>query len=64
LKIQVDQLNSGMGKRATPPDPLALAEAWCALGPTCWGRDEPQLDDDCSTLRERVFQALEKLLAR
>jgi hypothetical protein len=64
LKIQVDQLNSGMGKRATPPDPLALAEAWCALGPKCWGRDEPQLDDDCSTLRERVFQALEKLLAR
>ena len=62
LKLQVDQLNAGMGQRQVPPDPLDLAEAWCALGPKCWGAEDAEARPRCDELRARLFAALEHAL--
>ncbi len=62
LKLQVDQLNAGMGQRQAPPDPLDLAEAWCALGPKCWGAEDAEARPRCDELRARLFAALEHAL--
>lgn len=53
LRIQVDQLNAGMGRHATAPDPLDLAREWCAMGPK---------HASVHALHERLFNALARAL--
>ncbi|MCB1683388.1 MAG: DUF349 domain-containing protein [Pseudomonadales bacterium] len=52
LAIQVDIMNSGMGRRALRTDARALAEDWCRLGPKL---------EDVAGLRSRFFAALDVL---
>lgn len=53
LKIQVEEMNVGMGSQRPAEDPLAMAREWCAYGPK---------DDTCSAMRERFFAALARTL--
>lgn len=53
LKVQVEEMNAGMGSQRRTEDPLEMARAWCACGPK---------DETCSRLRERFFAALNRAL--
>lgn len=53
LKLQVEEMNVGMGSQRRAQDPLEMAREWCARGPK---------DEACSALRERFFDALARAL--
>ncbi len=53
LKLQVEEMNVGMGSQRRAQDPLEMAREWCACGPK---------DGSCSELRQRFFDALARAL--
>ena len=53
LRLQVEQMNVGMGSQRRAQDPLQMAREWCARGPK---------NEACAALRERFFEALARAL--